>query len=585
MASPEILRLQLQGFRGFESLIWRPTPGMNVILGGGNVGKTTLLDAIALLLHPTNGYTVTDSDYWQRKVDEEFCIEAVMVLPDHTGINRQRQPAWPWEWDGKDAVQPKTEGEGGARQPVYKVRVRGTTDLELVHEHVFPDGSTAGFNTALRRGIGLVRLTGDDRNDRDLRLVQGGSLDRLLADKSLKAKLGRKVALESYEDQLGDDAQGRLGSLDTLFRERALPNGLGLGFIGGVGISINSLVGLTAKKDGVPLPITSWGAGTRRLASLAIADALQDGFPITVVDELERGLEPYRQRRLVQALGGNGAQIFITTHSATVISESAGAALWYVDSASNVGWLPALKVGAHQSKDPETFLARLSVVAEGDTEVGFINRLLTQFIGESWKDEGIHVTAAGGNEAVLKLLEALSSVGLRFAGFADHEAASPNPGRWAQVKTRLGALLFRWDNGSLEENILPLFEVGDLQGLIEDPGGRRTGERLRTLATRLCIQERTFEAILAAAGDSINTLIVQAATGFVPDAIRADANTTKVYKAHSTHWFKSVEGGEELATKVLNTGVWPVIRSSLIPFLNAIREALEMPLLPPDLHE
>jgi hypothetical protein len=32
----------------------------------------------------------------------------------------------------------------------------------------------------------------------------------------------------------------------------------------------------------------NWGTGTRRLAALAIADS-----PITLEDEIERGLEPY----------------------------------------------------------------------------------------------------------------------------------------------------------------------------------------------------------------------------------------------------------------------------------------------------
>jgi ABC-type lipoprotein export system ATPase subunit len=36
-----------------------------VSLGGGNVGKSTLLEAIALLLSPTNSYTLADADYWK----------------------------------------------------------------------------------------------------------------------------------------------------------------------------------------------------------------------------------------------------------------------------------------------------------------------------------------------------------------------------------------------------------------------------------------------------------------------------------------------------------------------------------------
>ncbi|MBZ9765534.1 hypothetical protein LB526_02010 [Mesorhizobium sp. CA6] len=45
-----------------------------------------------------------------------------------------------------------------------------------------------------------------------------------------------------------------------------------------------------------------WGAGTRRLAALEVAAAHHAEHPIMVVDEIERGLEPYRQRILVEDL-------------------------------------------------------------------------------------------------------------------------------------------------------------------------------------------------------------------------------------------------------------------------------------------
>ena len=53
-----IRKLTVARFRGIEKLEWRPLPGMNIILGGGDVGKTTILEAIALLLSPTNSTTV-----------------------------------------------------------------------------------------------------------------------------------------------------------------------------------------------------------------------------------------------------------------------------------------------------------------------------------------------------------------------------------------------------------------------------------------------------------------------------------------------------------------------------------------------
>ena len=80
MTAPLIRRLTIERFRGIKRLEWYPAQGVNVILGGGDVGKTTILDAIALLLNPTNTMLLSDADYWRREVENGFCIEAVDVL-------------------------------------------------------------------------------------------------------------------------------------------------------------------------------------------------------------------------------------------------------------------------------------------------------------------------------------------------------------------------------------------------------------------------------------------------------------------------------------------------------------------------
>jgi putative ATP-dependent endonuclease of OLD family len=267
------------------------------------------------------------------------------------------------------------------------------------------------MSVALRRAIGVVELSGDDRSDRDLRLVYGAGLDRLLADRGLRARLGREIASDQIEQHLDQPAREKLNALDNLFGLRSLPTELGLAFVGNAGVSVNALVGLTSDKNGIALPLISWGSGTRRLAALAIADSLQEGHPITVVDELERGLEPYRQRQLMKTLIESAGQAFVTTHSSTVVSASGPTSLWYIDSTGSIGALPRDKVERHQSADPETFLSRLTIGAEGATEVGFLAALLDRYV-TGGRDQGIYISDATGNDNVLSLLEALSSVGL-----------------------------------------------------------------------------------------------------------------------------------------------------------------------------
>lgn len=572
---PTIYKLTIERYRGVKHLSWRPARGVNLILGGGDVGKTTILDAISLLLSSTNSTTVLDSDYNLRDDDAEFCIEAVMALPSGSGINQLTKPSWPWNWNGLDAIVPAHDDNSAHGEEVYVLRVRGTADRELSYEIVQPSGTTETLPVSFRRAIGLVRLSGDDRNDRDLRLVQGSALDRLLTDKGLRSRMASKLAENDVRSELSDDARKALGELDKAFRDHKLPNDLDIAVTGGQGPSIASLVGLTAKRETVQLPLSSWGAGTRRLSALAIAEQIQGGNPITVVDEVERGLEPYRQRILMARLQDASSQAFITTHSPATISAAGKASLWYMDQTGGLGQLTGTKVAKLRATDPDAFLARLTVVAEGITEVGFVRWLLTKALASDLQPLGFHVADGGGHDTTIELLESLSKGGMQFGGFVDDE--NRHPTRWAEVQKKLGPLLFRWKSGDIESNLVDALADDKIEAFITDPEDEKTGRRLRSLAIRLKIDSKDFTSIKAKAGVELKRIIREAAGGTVPDG--TPETEKKTYSKQSQDWFKTERGGRELAEKLFSLGVWPALKLQLLPFCNAVRTAAGVPLL------
>jgi putative ATP-dependent endonuclease of the OLD family len=468
--------LVIKRFRGVENLTWRPSHGLNILLGGGDVGKTTILDAIALLLNPTNTTTISDTDYFDRNSQAGFVIEATMTLPATSGVNQQVKPSWPWAWNGTEARVPVADEEHTATptDPVYKVRVRGTDELDLLHEIVQPDGTADLFSVGLRRAIGLVRLSVDDRNDRDLRLVQGSALDRLLSDKGLRSRLTNELAKSNVQSELSAEAQKMLAALDVAFQKKSLPHGLDLAITGSQGIAITALIGLRAERHGVQLPLANWGAGTRRLASLTIAEETQGEASITIVDELERGLEPYRQRSLMAKLESGKSQVFATTHSPATLSAASKSSVWYVDHAGCIGPLDQKKISKHRKTDPDAFLARLTLIAEGATELGFVSALLERALAAPLERFGVHVTDGGGHEPTLDLLEALSAGGLRFGGFADNEQGR-HSARWQVVDAKVGKLLFRWSSGCTEENFIRAVSDENLEAFVTDPEDEKPG--------------------------------------------------------------------------------------------------------------
>lgn len=575
-----IRRLTIQRFRGLEKFDWHPQPGMNIVLGGGDVGKTTVLEALALLLSPTNATVVSESDYWQRDSTQEFTIEAVMTLPEATGVSSQHKFSWPWAWNGHEAVAPSASEDDdlpAPDDPVYRVRARGTTEMELVWEIVQPHDDADHFSVAVRRKIGLVRLSADERNDRDLRLVYGSALDRLLADNALRARIGKQVSDLNLHDSMNEQGKEAIKKLDKSMADAALPRDLKLGLTTSQGLSIGALIGLLATKNGVSLPLASWGAGTRRMTALEIASATDKEASVTIIDEIERGLEPYRLRKLVNVLSKQHGQTFLTTHSPVAISCADAAHLWYLDSTGSIGALPHEKIGPQQRRDPETFLARVAVIAEGPTEVGFLRFLLEKAFGAEPLDYGVRVCDGQGNDATLGLLETLTSTGLLFAGFVDDEGSAP--GRWKALKEKLGDRLFQWPKGCIEEHVINAIPDGKLSELLESGPDEMDGERLRTLADRLGLKDKqpaAIEQALQAAGTSWRNLIIAAATG---GTAGAPDGSEKSWKSHARQWFKSEAGGRELAERMTVLGAWETIRPQLLPLINAILTAAGRPTL------
>lgn len=575
-----IKKLTIRNFRGLKAFDWLPASGMNLILGGGDVGKTTVLEAIALLFSPTNSFVVSENDYWDRLHADGFEIEAVIAPGTAVDFSTQKNFAWPWHWDGKDAVMPADPGddkkaEPVAGDPVFRVRVRGAEDLELIWEMLQPSGDAEHFSVAVRRKIGLIRMAAEDRNDRDLRLVYGSALDRLFADPALRARIGKVVAGMDLGNSLEADGRKKLADLDEQLNDESLPHDLSLGLTTTQGLSIGALIGLLAKRGGVSLPLSTWGAGTRRMAALEIASATEKEASIKIIDEIERGLEPYRLRKLVRLLLSKSGQSFVTTHSPVAITASDGANLWYLAADAVIGALPIEAIRAQQNRDPETFLAKFPLIAEGPTEVGFLKFLFKRAFGCDPLDHGVRVCDGQGNQACLGLLEAMNRAGLRFGALMDDEGDFA--GRWKVLSDALGPRMHQWKGGCTEQRVISAISDANLDKLLLHFDGKLHHERLRTLADRLFIVEGTLEGIKKAAeekGMDFRALLIAAASG---SKAGAPKEQEKSWGNHGKRWFKSNEGGWELAMKMVALGAWPKVREELLPLINAFLKLAGLP--------
>jgi putative ATP-dependent endonuclease of OLD family len=123
------------------------------------------------------------------------------------------------------------------------------------------------------------------------------------------------------------------------------------------------------------------------------------------------------------------------------------------------------------------------------------------------------------------------------------------------------------------QTVIPLVPADQLEEFIKDREGE-AGERLRTLADRLGIKDKSFSAITAGTPDIVS-LIVAASSGSVPEG--TDDSKKKEWKKHGALWFKTLDGGEELAEKVFSFNLWPKLQPQILPFINQVRVAVGLP--------
>ncbi len=581
----EIKQLRIDRFRGIERLVWNPSPGLNVVIGGGDTGKTTILDAVALLFQPSNNAALTEADYWLRRTENGFQIEAVVDISDELDLTASSKTLWPWEWDGENAVQPRNADNAGQdQQAVFRMAVSASADFDLSWEIIQPDEKREYFSLSLRRRIGLIKLGSEEKNDRDLRLVHGSGLDRLLPEENLRAKIGKLVSQVPLNNQLGEESVKAMAGLSVALEKAALPSEISLGLTGSPGISIGALIGLTAKKGNVLLPLSSWGAGTRRMASLQVAASAKKDAELIVIDEIERGLEPYRLGQLVSVLAASGLQGFITTHSAIALFMLREAQLWFLDVKSVIGKLDQQKVKAQLNRDPLAFLSRVPVLVEGDTEKGFVQAILARLLDDRPDYFGVRVSVGQGDDQLLDLLVEMKNSDLNVCGFADNDGKKPE--RWARLKAQMGDQLFQWKDGCIETNLIPLIPAANLECLFLDREGDWDGYRLRSVADRLAINEKEFNALLRAVNDdreALRTEIIKAATGNTDDINESipekRKSIAKEWKKHSRNWFKKEDGsgGRELLSHIIENNKWKDIEPLLRPFFNSVLALISKP--------
>ncbi len=480
-------RLEIEKFRGVRSMDWRYIPDTAALVGPGDSGKSTILDAIERVLSPKWNVVFDDTDFWDLHTDATIVIRATItdLAPSFYRDSKFGLLLHGFDKDKGEAV--RACGDVGEVHALV-VELRVDASLEPVWSVLDAEGERHLFIARDREALGMLRVGG--YVDQHLAWSRGSILTRLtdsgdavgavLADATRQARSGLKTdGLEKLSTAAQKvEALGK--NLGVALKNTLIPH---------IDASALSLAaGALSLHDG-NVPARRAGLGTRRLLTVAMQCEAAAQCGLSMVDEFEHGLEPHRIRRLLRVLRGRTpeahglakGQLILTTHSPTVLSELEPAEVSVTrrapDGTVTVRSLTDA-VAYVLARTPEALLARKVIVAEGATETGLCHALdeaWTSETGISFGYRGVAVVDGEGGTQPAALAGHLATLGYEVALLVDSDAT-------AKTSKAAGAVILAWPDGFCTEQRLaadlPVDAIMRLAAFADERGGRGVRDAL-----------------------------------------------------------------------------------------------------------
>jgi putative ATP-dependent endonuclease of OLD family len=89
-----IRKIEIQSFRGIKELVWLPSAGINCLIGPGDSGKSSILDAIDYCVGARRNIQCTDADFHGLDVEQPIRISITIGELDDALKNMDAYGLW-----------------------------------------------------------------------------------------------------------------------------------------------------------------------------------------------------------------------------------------------------------------------------------------------------------------------------------------------------------------------------------------------------------------------------------------------------------------------------------------------------------
>lgn len=548
-----VRRLEIRNFRSIQTLNWTPSNGVNCLIGPGDSGKSTILDAIDLCLGARRYATFGDTDFFGLDVTQTIVIAVTLgALPDAL----KNIDSYGDFLRGFNLGTGLVEDEPRVGlETVLTLKLEVNADLEpswtLYSERACQQQLERSLAWRDRSLLAPARI-GTYANT-NLSWARASVLNRLTEE---RVNLGSALAgaARSARATFGAQAGPQLAQTLQVVSQTAAALGVPIGanaqaLLDAHSVSIGD--GAIALHSETGIPLRSLGTGSGRLLVAGLQRAAAAAATIALVDEVEYGLEPHRLMRLLDSLGAKDAtqplQVFMTTHSPVTLRELAGNQLFVVRQRAGVHTVTCAGtddgIQGTLRKSAEAFLSKSVIVCEGASEVGFARGMdqwwvhcgATSFLAHG----GSYVDAGGGSpDQCFTRGEAFLKLGYRVLVFVDADKPVLTLGLVERFVAAGGQYL-TWRPGLALEDELFRHSSNDAVHALLTKADELVGRELMAEHVRSKSNgQATLDAIEA---ERLNGGYTPASRALLGLAARNNKNG----------WFKSVSGFQEIAKDIV----------------------------------
>ena len=532
--------VSIKNFRGIKQadLTFPDEQKLVCLIGPGDSTKSTILTAIHYALWPSWNLSASSSDFYDCNTDEQICIEVSFDEFPDSFLKEQKYGLYlRGSWNAEADEPTETNCFLTARLII-------NDSFEPQWSIVCKRQDDKAFSTADRQLVspGMIGID----FSQNLNWGQGSALSKYVDPReTIKKNLS---IIEAESRKLGDYSD--LDAIAPIIA--AVADGYGVSIEG----ELNNKVSLKTKNvlSTIELfegskPFNQRGYGSKKLINLGLQIGDNDRASILLIDEIEIGLEPYRQKSLIHRLKkevNNGGQVLFTTHSAVVLAELDISQLILVNSEDGVTTFRIIanenamlnsKMQGMLRRIPDAFLTPRILVCEGITEVGFI-RALDEKLQENEKfymaSRCVSYADGKGGAETLAVAERFHDLGFDVAVLIDNDRPEDENKKNSLISK--GVSVFSWEEEQcIETALLPLFSVETLCKLLQWESEKKDatwdeiikqgfarekytlGENANLLEiAKICSKKEFFKRV--AGGEELGKMFFEKISGISPDS-------------------------------------------------------------------